>query len=180
MKVKTIMPNYGKTVNANGKDYKFDVTGVCEVSDKEGIALIEKYPNLFSDESKPKQEEKKLTLVQELTAEYVDGLDKQITHLKENVKNKEDQIKLLEEDLGTWKDKFNELNQSIEGKFKVGDQTIQSLTKEKAMLEFKCSLLVSSVKELKELCGESKYEKSEWDQKGKEELINYILIKEGY
>ena len=181
MIIKTVPGNFNKPMNVSldGKNItlEFNVVGECDIKDdKVAKRLVEKYKGLIW--GKDEKIEQPKTPVEKITDQYVEGLKSDIEKLKETVKNKKDEIEILNADLKVWKNKVQEIvdaNKKSEVAFE------EELKKSSFLLkraELEIGLLKSSAGDLRKLCEDSGYKLSEYDKlKKKEELIEFILTK---
>jgi hypothetical protein len=176
MKIKTIPAFYNQSLTTlDQKTIKFDNTGTCEVSEKIGLELLDRYPEfVFSGDVKEKAN---ISVQEEVNQNLVDRLKEEIMFLKEQNSSLKKEKETVEADLKSWQDLVEGSNQKVVLAEKALEDHKKSNEQEIQTLKLKISLLVSSVDALKNLCEKSGYEKSEWTNLSKEKLIDYILNK---
>lgn len=178
MIIKTVPGNFNKSVifNIEGKslELKFDALGSCNVKDDLGKLLLLKYKGLL----RPEEEElkKKKTVEEEFTQEVAINLKKEVDRLNESIKNKQDEIEILNADIKVWKEKTQSIieeKSNIESKYSESINQME-LKLKKATIEI--GLWKSSAEELKKICEDQGHKKSQYDKLvKKEDLISFIL-----
>jgi len=176
MKLKSVPALFGKTMKIHDdQEIKFDASGVCEVKDSLGKALLEKYPSMVFDESFEPELPK--TKKQEFDNKYAETLGEEIDILTETVKARTNEVELAKADTDSWKEKVGELT-------KERDEAVGQLNREKVSttaeikgLKLKIELITSSITNLQKMCDLSGYPKDEWAGLVKDKLIEYLIGK---
>lgn len=176
MKITTLQAFFGQPVNiGDGKKIKFDHKGICEVDDKLGEILLEKYPSfMFSTE---KKQVKETSIEQEINQELVTRLESEIYSLKEAVQEQKEAKGAVEADLLEWQSSIAGLVEKEKAATELAENQKKSYEGQIQALELKITLMEMSVTELKKLCEDSNYPKADWEKLSSAKLIEYILNK---
>jgi len=176
MKITTTSPFRGQTVTVHDNlTITFDHTGSCDVDNKLGAILVEKYPEFIFSGNKKVEKEK--TVQQEINQELVNSLNSEIFDLKKQTEEIRESKKSVEADLKEWQAQVAELVAKAEKWEEAYINQKESHDKQTQALELKITLMNSTTGDLRKLCEDSEYEKKEWELLTKEKLIEYILNK---
>ena len=176
MKITTIASFRNQTLTVLDKQQiTFDHTGSCDIDNKLGQILVDKYPEfIFSGNHKV---EKEKTIEKEVTQELVNNLNSEIYDLKAQIEEIKDTKKSVEVDLEVWKSKVAELVTRAEKAEEDYTKQKESHDKQTQGLELRITLMNMTAAELRKLCEDSDFDKKEWELLTKEKLIEYILNK---
>jgi hypothetical protein len=174
MKITTVIQNFGKTLTVlDGKQIKFNSAGLCDVTDKMGKILLDKYPETFSDPNKVIETVKGNTFKDTVSRNF----EEQIVELKSQLASRASEVKVAEADKKAWAELSIEKDVEIVSLKEALVIEIDTAKKVTEVLELKISLLEAEEGNLKKLCESSEYPKKEWKNLDKPALIEYILGK---
>lgn len=175
MRLTTVKQNFGKEVLIfDSKSLKFSNDGICEVNDKFGKELLERYGGIFFDADSFKEVKVVDNPAQD---NFVKNLEKEILDLKSNIESLKSEKNIAIADKEEWaklaENKEKELNE-----FKAKDnEELKSMENELKFFKFKITLMESNKEHLRNLCSKSGFPQEEWDKLNVKDLVEYILNK---
>lgn len=181
MIIKTVAGNFNKKMNINIEDKSielfFNVVGECEIKDdKLANKLLDKYKGLLWP--KDVEIEKPKTTEEKITEKAYEELLSEKNKLEKVLKEKKEEIEIINQDLEAWKSKYNESAKGVESLVKKHEEELKSSDIKLKRAELEIGLWKTGAKDLKRLCAESGYDKNDYEKlTAKEDLIDFILNK---